>query len=317
MQVTFLGTSSGVPTRARNVSSMALRLTQKSEIWLFDCGEGTQHQLLKSDVRLSQLKKIFISHMHGDHIFGLPGLLASIGLAGNSKGIEIYGPEKLEDYIKGVMYSSSSRIAYPINFHTVKQAAANEKALINEKDVSVKCTQLIHRVPTYAYRVEEKAKPGRFDIEKAQALRIPPGPIYAALKRGETVKINGKDFDGRTFSGPMQKGISMMYCTDTCFSEAAVELAKGVDLLIHEATYSHEDANLAYERKHSTSTMAAQTALEACANQLILTHLSPRYAPGNGVTANDLLNEAKVIFPNTLLAKDFMQVEIKTGCNSS
>ncbi len=318
MQVTFLGTSSGVPTRARNVSAVALRLPQRSELWLFDCGEGTQHQFLRSELRLSQLRRVFISHMHGDHVFGLPGLLASLGLAGNSLGVDIYGPDPLNDYLNGVMRNSSCRIGYPMQVHPVREAAEMNRVLIDDQDLLVRCTPLSHRVPAYAYRVDQKPRPGRFDLEHAKKLGIPPGPIYAALKRGEKVHLNdGQVIDGKDFCGPSRPGASFVYCTDTVFSESAVKLAKGADLLIHEATYAHEDSEMAYQRKHSTSTMAAQTAAEASVGQLVLTHLSPRYAPGNRLTPNDLLNEARAIFPNTLLAKDFLQLDIKQRCNSS
>ncbi len=312
MQVKFLGTSSGVPTRGRNVSAVAIRLPQRSELWLFDCGEGTQHQFIKSDLRLSQLRRIFITHMHGDHVFGLPGLLASLGLAGNSQGIDLYGPDPLEGFLNGALRSSSCRIGYPLEFHRVRENAENKKVLLEDKDLLVHCTPLTHRVPAYAYRVEQKPQSGRFDIERAQSLGIQPGPIYAALKRGEKISLNdGRIVDGSEFCGPSRPGASMVYCTDTVFSEAAVDLAKDADLLIHEATYAHQDADLAYQRQHSTSTMAAQTAFEAGVGQLVLTHLSPRYAPGNAITPNDLLEEARAIFPNTILAKDFLDIQIK------
>ena len=307
-----------MPTRARNVSAMALRLPQRSEIWLFDCGEGTQHQFLHSDLRLSQLRRVFITHMHGDHVFGLPGLLASLGLAGNSSGVDLYGPDPLETYLQGVLASSSSRIGYPLEIHKVRNSAETSTVLIDDNDLLVRCCPLNHRVPAYAFRVDQKPRPGRFNLELARKLKIEPGPIYSALQRGETVQLeDGRVFKGSEFCGPQRAGTSMVYCTDTIFSEAAINLAKGADLLIHEATYAHEDADLAYQRKHSTSTMAAQTAAEAGVGQLVLTHLSPRYAPGNHLTPNDLLNEAKAIFPNTLLAKDFLQIDIKPRCNSS
>ena len=297
---------------------MALRIPQRSELWLFDCGEGTQHQFLRSNLRLSQLRRLFITHMHGDHIFGLPGLLASLGLAGDSSGVDLYGPDPLDTYLNGVMASSSSRIGYPIKIHPVEQFAKKNKILFDDENLLVRCCPLNHRVPAFAYRVEEKPRPGRFNLDLAKDLNIPPGPVYAALQRGEKVELeDGRIFQGKDFCGPQRPGTSIVYCTDTLFSEAAIDLARGADLLVHEATYAHEDANLAYERKHSTSTMAAQTAAEACVGQLVLTHLSPRYAPGNRLTPNDLLNEAKAIFPNTLLAKDFLQIEIKPRCNSS
>ena len=179
MQVTFLGTSSGVPTRARNVSAVAVRLAQRSELWLFDCGEGTQHQFLRSDLRLSQLRRIFITHMHGDHVFGLPGLLASLGLSGSSGGVDLYGPDPLESYLEGVLRTSSTRIGYPLEVHQVRSAAEANRIVFEDSDLTVRATPLHHRVPAYAYRVEEKPKPGRFDIKKAQQLAIPPGPVYA------------------------------------------------------------------------------------------------------------------------------------------
>ncbi len=311
MQVTFLGTSSGVPTRGRNVSAVALRLPQRAELWLFDCGEGTQHQFLRSELRVSQLRRIFVTHMHGDHVFGLPGLLASLGLAGTCSGIDLYGPDPLRDYLEGVLRTSSTRIGYPLRSHRVKDAASSGALLLDDDDITVRCTKLIHRVPAYAYRVDQKPRAGRFDVEQARALGIPPGPIYAELKAGrEVVLDDGRIINGANLCGPERPGCSVVYCTDTVFSEAAVELAQGADLLIHESTFAHAEAEMAFARQHSTSTMAAQTALAAGVKQLMLTHLSPRYVPGNPVTPDDLLNEARAIFPNTELAKDFLSVEI-------
>ncbi len=297
---------------------MALRLPQRSELWLFDCGEGTQHQFIHSELRLSQLRRVFISHMHGDHIFGLPGLLASLGLAGNSDGIDLYGPDELKNYLNGVLKNSFSRIGYPLKINRVCEAAENNLTVYEDKDLLVKCTKLTHRVPAFAYRVNQKPRPGHFNLELARSMNIPPGPIYAALKRGEQVCLeDGRVIDGKKFCGPEKAGASLVYCTDTIFSEAAVELARGADLLIHESTYAHVDAELAYQRLHSTSTMAAQTASEAGVQQLVLTHLSPRYMPGNSVTPDDLIKEAQAIFPNTLLAKDFLKLDIKPSGKSS
>jgi ribonuclease Z len=314
VQVTFLGTSSGVPTRARNVSAVALRLPQRSELWLFDCGEGTQHQFLRSDLRVSQLRRIFVTHMHGDHVFGLPGLLASLGLAGTCSGIDLYGPDPLRDYLEGVLRTSSTRIGYPLRSHRVKEAARSGSLLLDDGDISVRCTPLTHRVPAYAYRVDQKPRPGRFDVEKARALGIPPGPIYAELKAGRSVSLDdGRLINGASLCGPERPGCSVVYCTDTVFSEAAVELAAGADLLIHESTFAHAEAEMAVARQHSTSTMAAQTALAAGVKQLMLTHLSPRYMPGNPVTPDDLLAEARAIFPATELARDFLSVELSAA----
>ena len=178
VQVTFLGTSSGVPTRGRNVSSVAVRLPQRAELWLFDCGEGTQHQFLRSDLRVSQLRRIFITHMHGDHVFGLPGLLASLGLAGRCPGVDLYGPDPLRDYLEGVLRTSSTRIGYPLRSHRVRQAAHSGDVLLDDGDLSVRCTPLNHRIPAYAYRIDQKPLPGRFDVNLAKELGIPPETPY-------------------------------------------------------------------------------------------------------------------------------------------
>ena len=318
VQVTFLGTSSGVPTRGRNVSAMALRLPQRSELWLFDCGEATQHQFLRSELRVSQLRRIFITHMHGDHVFGLPGLLASLGLAGTCPGIDIYGPDPLRDYLEGVLRTSSTRIGYPLRTHKVRQAASSGALLFEDDELEVRCTPLTHRVPAYAYRVNQKPRAGRFDIDKAKELGIPPGPIYGDLKAGRTVTLDdGRIIKGASLTGPDRPGASVVYCTDTVFCEAAVELARGADLLIHESTFSHGEAEMAIARQHSTSTMAAQTALEAGVSQLVLTHLSPRYMPGNPMTPDDLLAEARAIFANTIVAKDFLSLDITPPENNT
>jgi len=295
-----------VPTRSRNVSGVALRLPQKAEFWLFDCGEGTQHQLLRSDLRISQLTRIFVTHMHGDHIFGLMGLLASCGLAGNVQRVDIYGPPDLEDYLKACRRYSQTHFAYPIKVHTVRPGV-----IYQDSEYTVSCALLKHRIPAFGYRIAETDRPGHFDVEQARALGIAEGPIYGRLKRGEAIVLpDGRTVNGAELCGPTQIGRKLVYCTDTIFCDAAVELAQDADVLIHEATFSHQDAELAFDRLHSTSTMAAQVALAAQVKQLILTHFSPRYAPGNAIELKDLLAEARAIFPATELASDFWSYDI-------
>ena len=260
---------------------------------------------------MSQLRRIFVTHMHGDHVFGLPGLLASLGLAGSCGVIDLYGPDPLRDYLEGVMRTSSTRIGYPLRTHRVKEAAARGSLVLDDDDITVRCTALTHRVPAYAYRVDQKPRPGRFDVERARALGIPPGPVYAELKAGRSVSLDdGRVIRGEALCGPPRPGRSVVYCTDTVFSEAAVALARGADLLIHESTFSHGEAEMAIARQHSTSTMAAQTALEAGVKRLVLTHLSPRYVAGNPMTPDDLVAEARAIFPETVVARDFLCLEV-------
>ena len=312
MNITFLGTSSGVPTLTRNVSSLALKLSQSSEVWLFDCGEGTQHQIMKSNIKSSQIKKIFITHMHGDHIYGLPGLLATLGLSGNSNGIDIYGPSGLRSYISSVLSSSFCKLSFPLRFVAVENFASENNFLFEDDKVQVNCACLKHKIPAYGYRISEKDKPGIFNIKKAELMKIAPGPIYSELQQGKTVRLeDGRLLNGEEFCGPPRKGEIFVYCTDTVFSESAVSLSKNADLLVHESTFSKDDEKMAYEKLHSTTIMAAKNALLSNAKKLIITHLSPRYNNKNSITPSDLLNEARKIFPNTQLAKDFLMAEIK------
>ena len=312
MNITFLGTSSGVPTLTRNVSSLALKLSQKAEVWLFDCGEGTQHQLIKSTIKSSQIRKIFITHMHGDHIYGLPGLLATLGLSGNSKGIDIYGPSNLKNFISSALKNSYCKISFPLKFFEVENSAQTNTNLFEDELMEVKCASLKHRLPAFGYRVSEKDKPGQFNLEKAKKLNIPEGPIYGRLHSGQRVKLeDGRILNGSDFCGEPRKGESFVYCTDTIFSKRAVELSKNVDLLVHESTFSDKDEEMAFEKLHSTTIMAAKTALLSNAKKLVLTHISPRYTPKSLVKPIDLLNEAKQIFPNTFLAKDFLTTKIR------
>jgi ribonuclease Z len=306
LQITFLGTSSGVPTRSRNVSSIALRLPQRAETWLFDCGEGTQHQILRSDIKISQITRIFVTHMHGDHTYGLMGLLASCGLAGNPSRIDVYGPPKLDEYLKACGRYSQTHFSYPIKIHTVQPGLVFE-----DDEFTVRCEELTHRVPAFGYRVAEKDRPGRFDVERAIALGIPSGPLFGRLKRGEVVALpDGRRINGAELCGETQVGRKFVYCTDTIFCENAIALAQDADLLVHEATFAHQDAEMAYQRLHSTSTMAAQVALGAQVKHLMMTHFSPRYAPGNAIGLDDLLQEARAIFPRTSMAYDFLVHEI-------
>jgi ribonuclease Z len=244
--------------------------------------------------------------MHGDHIFGLMGLIASCGLAGNAQNIEIYGPAGLEDYLKACSKYSYLNFGSRLRVYTVQPGLVYE-----DEEFTVSCTLLKHRVPAYGYRIAEKDRPGRFNVEKAKALGIPPGPVYGKLKQGETVTLaDGRQINGKELCGEPEIGRKVVYCTDTVFCDAAVELATDADVLIHEATFAHQDADLAFDRLHSTSTMAAQVALLAGVKQLIMTHFSPRYAPGNHLQLDDLKQEARAIFPKTKLAYDFLTYEV-------
>lgn len=302
MKITFLGTSSGAPSRYRNVSSLALSLPQQSAVWLFDCGEGTQHQILRSPLRLSQIERIFITHLHGDHIFGLPGLLASRSLqAGSETPVSLYGPPGLDEYLRQTLASAQMRLGYPCEVVTV------EPGLICEVErFQVSCVPVAHRIPAFGYAVVERDLQGRFDVEKAKSLGIPAGPLYGRLKNGETIRLeDGRVIVGSELTGPTRQGRKVVLAGDTTYTRNTTELAKDADVLVHEATYLEEDLALAERASHSTATMAARVAKQAGVKTLILTHFSARYEAEGGNRLNDLLAEARAVFPDTYLAHDF------------
>lgn len=307
LRVTFLGTSSGVPTRNRNVSSIALQLPQRSELWLLDCGEATQHRLIKTaSLNMGSLRRIFITHLHGDHIYGLPGLLATLGMGNPPAQIDVYAPAGLQGFLDAVLKCSESKLAYPVVVHTVETGLIHHEA-----EYSVYAAPLDHRVPAYGYRIVEHDRPGSFDVAKAEALGIPFGPIYGRLKAGAAVTLpDGRLVAGKDLVGPPQPGRKLAYCTDTIFCQNAIDLARAADLLIHEATFATADLHLAQRAKHSTAAMAAEVAAQANVDTLMLTHFSPRYGSFGHTTLEALQAEAQTIFANTLMAADRLVYEI-------
>ena len=309
MKITFLGTSSGAPSRYRNVSAFALQLPQQSGAWLFDCGEGTQHQIARSPLRLSQIDRIFISHMHGDHVYGLPGLLASRSLqAGSTAPVALYGPPGLQEYLRKTFEITQTRLGYPWEVITVSPGTVWEDARTR-----VLCTRTAHRITSFAFSVVERDQAGRLDVEAVRGMGIPEGPLYGRLKRGETVTLeDGRIIDGKTLTGGMRRGRKLVYSADTAYTRAVVEAAAGADTLIHEATYLEEDAALAERAAHSTAVSAAKVAKEAGVRTLILTHFSARYETDGGGRIGDLLSEAQAVFPNTVLARDLWSFDVES-----
>jgi len=271
-----------------------------------DCGEGTLHAFTKGHANLARLRRIFITHMHGDHIYGLMGVLSSRGLLQLGSPVDVYGPAPLAQYIRGCAETTLRSFGFPLTVHELEPGVAFEG-----EGWRVSCRHLKHRVTTLGYRIEEPARPGRFDLEKAGALGIPPGPLYGRLQKGETVVLeDGRTIKGRDLLGPQRPGRVMALCTDTTWCPAAVELARDADLVVHEATYAECHADLAVQRTHATASMAARVASEAGARQLWLTHFSPRYESGKPPGIEDLLAEARAIFPATNAAADGLRVKI-------
>lgn len=249
---------------------------------------------------MGQIRRIFITHLHGDHIYGLPGLLATLGMSNPPEQIDLYAPPGLQGFLDAVLKCSESRLNYPLTVHTVETGLIHSEA-----EYSVYAAPLDHRVPAFGYRIVEHDRPGSFDVVKAQALGLPPGPLYGQLKAGETITLaDGRAISGREFVGPPQLGRKLAYCTDTIFCQNAIDLARAADLLIHEATFATPDLHLAKRAKHSTAAMAAEVASQAKAETLMLTHFSPRYGTVGNISLEALQAEAQAIFANTLLAHD-------------
>ena len=305
MKLMFLGTGAGMPAKARNVTSIALQLLEERQsIWLFDCGEATQHQILHTSIKPRKIEKIFLTHLHGDHIYGLPGFISSRSFQGGTDLVTIYGPKGVEEFVRTSLSISQSHLSYPLQF-----VETTEGTIFEDEQFKVVAKKLEHGIATFGYRIIEKDLPGALQVDKLKELALKPGPIYQKLKNGEKVKLeDGTVLDGRDFLGPSQKGRIVTILGDTRYTENSIELSIDADLLIHEATFADGDEKLAFEYFHSTTTQAAKIARLANVKRLILTHISSRYQ--TDVDLDKLEKEAQAIFPATTLAEDFMEVEL-------
>jgi ribonuclease Z len=307
MELYFLGTGAGMPSRQRNVTSVILNLQEELGCsWMFDCGEGTQHQILQAPVKLGRLTRLFVSHLHGDHIFGIPGLLTSRSNQGAEEPFTICGPKGIRRYVETCLDISESRVNYEVRFEEIE-----EGEVCRAGPFRVEAKPLEHRIFSLGYRVVEADSPGTLDSDKLKAQGLAPGPLYGKLKNGESVTLpDGRVLHGRDFRGPDIPGRVVTLLGDTRTCETVYELAKNADVLVHEATFAGDRADLARQFYHSTAEQAARTALRARVKTLILTHISSRYP---GEEAERLLAEARPIFPGTYLARDFWSYRIPKG----
>lgn len=305
MELIFLGTSAGVPTIARNVTAMLLNLQHptRAGLWLFDCGEGTQQQLLRTAFHPGKLDKIFITHLHGDHLFGLPGLLCSRSMAGNVQPLHIYGPRGIHEFVETALRLSGSWTDYPLTIEEVSPGLVVDDGLRK-----VTAWPLAHPVECYGYRIEEHDKPGALNASALQAAGVPPGPLFQRLKAGLTVTLeDGRVINGADYLAPPVAGKKLAIFGDTSPCPEALELARGVDVMVHEATLEMSMEEKANSRGHSSTRQAAQLAADAKAGRLIITHISSRY---DTERCRALLAECRATFTQTLLAEDFMVVRI-------
>jgi ribonuclease Z len=297
LDVVFLGTAGSAPSAKRSASALLVR--RGGDRLLLDCGEGTQRQLLQSTVGLVDLPEIFLTHFHADHFLGLPGMLKTFALRGRDAPLTVYGPPGLRDLF-AVLRRIVGRLPYPLELTEVRAGEALERI-----GYKVLVFPVTHGVAAVGYALVEDPRPGRFDIEAADALGVPAGRERGVLQRGESVTLD----DGRTITpdavlGPARSGRSIFYAGDTTPSEVVRVLAEGADLLVHEATFLAEEADRAAETRHSTAAQAAELARQADVRMLALTHVSPRYFGG------EIAREAREIFPNTVVPRDFDVIEV-------
>ncbi|MBI3238581.1 MAG: ribonuclease Z [Flavobacteriia bacterium] len=298
-EVTILGSGAALPTSLRNPSAQYVWCNDRHI--LIDCGEGTQNQLRKNGISLQKITHILISHLHGDHFFGLVGLLSSMHLLGRNQGITVYGPEGLEQIIRLQLEIGGASIGFGIDFVTLD--GKTPQLLFEDNRIEILTFPLKHRVPTNGFRINEKPFARQLDgdkykREKQSLVHIP------ALKRGEDVTLeDGTVLRSSEYTFAPRKHRSYAYCSDTTYQEVIVPFIQGVDVLYHEATFLDNMADRAVATFHSTAKQAAQIAQQAQVGQLLLGHLSARYEDGNAHAA-----EAKMVFENTMVVEDGMVI---------
>jgi ribonuclease Z len=325
MELIILGSSAAIPVKDRNLSSIALKY--KDHIILFDCGEDLQRQFIEANLKFNKPLRILISHFHGDHIIGLPGLLFRFGLSDRTAPLVIFGPRNLYLYLFVHRKILGLKAEYPITIieidHTnnklieydgldsgtpIRENPIKDNIIFDSKYYVFKYTLVEHSVTTYGFSFIEKPRCGKFFPERAKELGIPESRIWKKLQQGEIITYGNRQIDPikEGIVGPKRPGRKVTYSGDTAPCESLIELGMNSDFLIHEATFSKELEKNAIEKKHSTSIDAANVAKKMNAKQLILTHISSRYQED----AIQLLEDAKKIFPNTILAADLLRIKI-------
>lgn len=299
LRIIFLGTSGGMPSKKRSLPSIAIKY--EGELIIFDCGEGTQRQMLIGKIGFKKDFKIFISHLHGDHILGIPGLLYTMNMLDRKYSIQIFGPKGIKDSIEKLMSASIGKIDFPIEIYEI-----DEGNIIETKKYSIKAINGNHVIKSLAYCFEEKNRPGKMIIEKLRELGIPQGPLWGKLQRGESINFKGKIINPNEVTTPPRPGRKIVYSGDTRPCEKILNIAKNADVLIHDSSFDDSLKNKAFEEGHSTSLEAANIAKEANVNKLFLFHISPRYEKDDSI----LLKEARKVFPNCEIAEDFLIYEV-------
>lgn len=299
MQLHFLGTGAGMPSKTRNTSALALKLLEeRGTIWLFDCGEATQHQILHTTIKPRKIDKIFITHLHGDHILGLPGFLSSRSFQGGDELLTIYGPAGLKEWVELTLKLSKTHVTYPMEFVEIQEGIVFE-----DDGFFVRALPLEHVIPCFGYRIEQKNLSGELFVDKAYAYGVPKGPLLGQLKAGEDVVLaDGTIVKSADVTSPPREGFIVTILGDTKYCANAKVLAQDATIVVHEATFDGETTQLAAQYGHATNVEAATIAREANAKCLILNHISSRFLAHDEVR---LLEQAQAVFPETRIAQDF------------
>ena len=295
LDIIFIGTAGSAPSAARGLPSLLVR--RGGERLLFDCGEGTQRQLLRSGVGLIELEEVFITHFHADHVLGLPGMMKTFALRGRERPLTVYGPPGLSALFKALR-PIVGRTDYELS---LVEFEPNQE--LERDGYRIAAFETMHRVPAFGYALVEDERLGRFDEARARELGVQPGPDFGRLHRGEPVQGSDGEVLPEQVVGPSRPGRKMVIAGDTAPSEMTTAAAHGADLLVHEATFTEEEADRARETGHSTARQAAELARAAEVKLLALTHVSPRYA------GPDLRDEARQVFEHTIVPRDFDRVD--------
>ena len=304
LKVILLGTSSAIPTLTRGLSSTAL--IRDGDIFLFDCGEGTQVQLMRAGIKRGRIHSIFIGHLHGDHLYGIAGLLSTMHLDGREPPLNVFGPEGLRNFLNAAFRTTDLQFEFGLNLREFPRGFHGR--VIDEEEYCVDALPLDHSIFCLGWRFQEKPKPGVFNLALAEELGIPRGPMYGKLQHGENIELP----DGRVITpdmvlGERRTGKSVAYCLDTQFTERSIALAHQCTALIHETTFGQDAVELARDRKHATMEDAARVAREAGVGALIATHFSSRY---DGRQIGQIADSARSVFENITVGRDLLEIEI-------
>ena len=299
IRLVVLGSGASLPTLQRHNTSVAVQ--RDGDVFLIDCGEGTQLQWRRAGLRFSKLKAVLISHLHGDHINGLVGFLQTLSLSDRTAPLDLLGPPGIRDYIRAARQHLGLRLTYALNVEE-----RSDGVIFAGNDYRFACATLDHGVATLGYSLEEDARPGRFDTEAAASLGVPAGPLFGVLQRGAAVTLaDGRVVEPAQVLGPPRPGKRVTYCVDTRPTEAAVRLAEGADLFLCDSTFGDDLTEEAGRRGHSTASQAADMAVRAGAKRLLLIHISARYHD-----PRQLVDEAMAVFPQSQIAEDLMELNV-------